>query len=148
MGKSVRQIFQQPQISWVVFPNCWGTLHYCAYILHVPNASRTAQVITKKKVIGKSQAFLCDLIFSVGRGEQWGENTKTNYNTTHCGWQYKSIGNVPRQSWRMDGGPELSGEEEGKRTECLLPRMKIRLTCSEEVQSTTRKHIVFFLRTT
>lgn len=91
MGESVRQIFQQPQISWVVFPNCWGTLHYCACILHVPSASRTAQVIKKKKVIGKSQAFLCDLIFSVGRGEQWGENTKTNYNTTHCGWQYRAL---------------------------------------------------------
>lgn len=64
------------------------------------------------------------------------------------GWPCKSVGSVPRQSLLMDGGRELSGEEEGKRTGCLLPRMKIRLMCSEEMQSIIRKHREFLLRTT
>ena len=49
---------------------------------------------------------------------------------------------MPRQPLQMDGGPELSGEEEARTTGCLLLRMKIRLTCSEEMQSVMRNHRV------
>lgn len=63
---------------------------------------------------------------------------------------YYSIGSGPRQpradGW-MDGGCEPSGEEEGKRTGCVLPRMKIRLMCSEEMRSGIREHGEFVLKT-
>lgn len=49
---------------------------------------------------------------------------------------------MPRQPLQMDEGPELSGEEEARRKGCLLWRMKIRLTCSEEMQSVMRNHRV------
>lgn len=39
-----------------------------------------------KKVIGKSQAFLCDLIFSVSRGEQWSKNKNQTQLQYHTLW--------------------------------------------------------------
>ena len=60
----------------------------CTCSAHVLHASGTALVILERKkneVIGDSQVFLCELMCSVGRSEQWVKtNTKPNYDPTHA----------------------------------------------------------------